>query len=107
MIVGANQFRLELAKPVVSSFQTGMILAGISFLTSKTAPLYAHLAPSRHCKTILIGSTPDGPPPASSTAGIARSCGLFLQYFSSPAPVVPRTCQHAEREQGTTGGYVA
>jgi hypothetical protein len=58
MIVGANQFRLAAGKRVVSGFQTGVILAGISFLTSKTAPLYAHLAPSRHCKTIFVGSTP-------------------------------------------------
>jgi hypothetical protein len=58
MIVGANQFRLAAGKRVVSGFQTGVILAGISFLTSKTAPLYASLAPSRHRKTIFVASTP-------------------------------------------------
>jgi len=34
---------------------------GISFVTSKTAPCYAHLACSRHCEMILYRRIPGGP----------------------------------------------
>jgi hypothetical protein len=57
--------------------------AGISFLTSKTAPLHAHLACSRHCETILHRSTPGGLPSAPARPGIAILTPCFCNIGRS------------------------